>query len=76
MRVHVDAMTEVAHRLTPRQMTVVTMLSDGLMVKQIANELGISARTVDNHIAAARQATNTTNITALVAKAIRQKWIA
>jgi FixJ family two-component response regulator len=36
-------------RLTPRERQVLLMITDGLLNKQTAHELGVSARTVENH---------------------------
>ncbi|MBB4063656.1 response regulator transcription factor [Gellertiella hungarica] len=75
MRIHVDSTSRGESRLTQRQSTIVTLLSDGNSVKEIARLLGISIRTVERHIDVARKSTDTPNIAALVAKAIRQRWI-
>lgn len=45
-----DLATET--RLTPRQMDCMNLVERGLTSKQIAKKLGISPRTVDQHIAA------------------------
>lgn len=75
MRMHIDSMAPPERALTPRQCTVVTLLSDGNSAKQVAHQLGISTRTVENHVRDAMRAARASNVTALVAKAIRQKWI-
>lgn len=36
-------------RLTPRELQVLLMMTDGLLNKQAAHELGVSPRTVENH---------------------------
>lgn len=75
MRMHIDSIKPDEGHLTPRQTTIVYLLSDGLQAAQIAHLLGISFRTVERHIDIAKRATRTANVTALVAKAIRQNWI-
>jgi DNA-binding NarL/FixJ family response regulator len=53
-----DAQTALMHRLatlTPQQVRVLMMLSDGLMNKQIAYELSISEATVKAHVSAILQ---------------------
>src|SRR6266498_4223835 len=37
-------------RLTPREREVLALLAEGLSTRQIANRLGLSARTVESHI--------------------------
>jgi DNA-binding NarL/FixJ family response regulator len=76
MRMHIDSITVQPERLTQRQSTIVTLISDGHSAKDTARLLGISYRTVERHLDKAKQATNTQNTTALVAKAIRQGWVA
>lgn len=75
MRVHIDSLQQASGSLTLRQSTIVMMLSEGRSSKQIAHELGLSCRTVDHHIAAAKRKAGANNVTALIAKALRQKWI-
>jgi DNA-binding CsgD family transcriptional regulator len=41
-------------RLTPREVECLRMLADGESTKRIAYRLGISAKTVQHHVAAAR----------------------
>ncbi|GGA56801.1 response regulator [Pelagibacterium lentulum] len=56
-----DEQTEVLSRLstlTPQQVRVLMMLSDGLMNKQIAYELSISEATVKAHVSAILQKLN------------------
>src|SRR5690554_5903345 len=56
-----DEQTEVLSRLatlTPQQIRVLMMLSDGLMNKQIAYELSISEATVKAHVSAILQKLN------------------
>jgi DNA-binding CsgD family transcriptional regulator len=44
--------SEVAPRLTPRQLDVLRALGAGMTTQQIANELGLSTETVRNHVRA------------------------
>jgi len=41
---------EINHTLTPRELEILTLISDGLVKKEIANQLSISFATVDTHI--------------------------
>ena len=43
--------SEVRASLTPREHEVLVMLSTGLTMRQMANRLGISPRTVETHVA-------------------------
>jgi DNA-binding CsgD family transcriptional regulator len=54
--------------LTPRQAEVVKLAERGLSAKEIARDLGISKRTVEDHLSKARQRTGTANTVALVGK--------
>lgn len=57
--------------LTPREAEVVTHLVDGYSNKEIATAMGISARTVQQHIAQAIRKTNSRNRTQLAVFAVR-----
>ena len=48
--------------LTPRQQQVIELASQGLSARQIANEVGISSRTVEIHRGAAIKALGAVNI--------------
>lgn len=58
--------------LTDRERQVLIFLSDGATSAQIGHAMGISATTVDKHVAAARKAFGTRNRTELVTMAIRE----
>ncbi|MCT7374298.1 response regulator transcription factor [Chelativorans salis] len=47
-----DHVARALHRLTPQQRTVLRMLGEGLLNKQIAYELSISESTVKGHVSA------------------------
>ena len=51
LRVGVDGNTGEAVELTPRQRQVLRLVADGLTSQQIGEKLGLSARTVERHIA-------------------------
>jgi len=64
-----DAEADVATRLgslTPQQFRVLTMLSSGLLNKQIAYELGVSEATIKAHMTAIMQKLGATNRTQAV----------
>ena len=56
--------------LTPRQAEVVRLLVNGLTSKQIARCLGISKRTVEDHVSDARKRANVGTRTELIAWAV------
>lgn len=69
-----DAQSALMHRLstlTPQQVRVLMMLSDGLMNKQIAYELSISEATVKAHVSAILQKLNVDSRTQAVIAASR-----
>lgn len=47
-------MPENPNRLTPKQIECLTRVAEGMTSKEIARDLGISARTVDDHVEKAR----------------------
>jgi DNA-binding CsgD family transcriptional regulator len=56
--------------LTPRQAEVVRLLVNGLTSKQIARSLGISKRTVEDHVTDARERANVCTRAELIAWAV------
>jgi len=69
-----DDQSELMRRLaslTPQQVRVLMMLSDGLMNKQIAYELSISEATVKAHVSAILQKLNVDSRTQAVIAAAR-----
>ncbi|MFM1997292.1 MAG: Transcriptional regulatory protein DegU [Planctomycetota bacterium] len=69
-----------AHRrdspLTPREMVVLRMLSDGLGHVEIAERLDISERTARAHVAAIREKLGATNAAQAIAKAFARGLLA
>jgi DNA-binding NarL/FixJ family response regulator len=65
--------TEAAEReLTPRQREVLRLLAEGKRMKEIASELAISVRTVENHKAQLLQVLSLGSTADLVRFAIKQ----
>ena len=60
--------------LTPREMDVLRCAARGLGNKQIASELGMSARTVQTHLTRIFAKLNVTSRTEAVLYALRQGW--
>lgn len=60
---------EVNQVLTPRELEILSLLSDGLVKKQIAGRLDISFATVDTHIRHIYEKLDVTNAPAAVRKA-------
>lgn len=52
--------------LTPRQWEAVAAVADGLSFKQVAERMGVSLATADNHIWRARTAIRVRNVAGLV----------
>ena len=68
-----EAAARVA-RLTPRQRIVMEMVLAGAPSKNIAADLGISQRTVENHRAAIMEKTGSKSLPALVRLAVAAGW--
>jgi DNA-binding CsgD family transcriptional regulator len=47
-------MQDAVNRLTPKQSQCLTLVAEGMTSKEIARSLGLSARTVDDHVEKAR----------------------
>ncbi len=62
---------EIASEITDREMEVLTLLSEGLVKKEIAERLGISITTVITHVAHIYEKLKVQNAPAAVAKAFR-----
>jgi DNA-binding NarL/FixJ family response regulator len=62
--------------LTPRELEILTLLSDGMLKKGIADELNISFATVDTHIRHIYEKLNVKNAAAAVRKAFNLGLIA
>jgi len=63
------------HPLTPMQIRCVQLIAEGHLHKTISPMLGIAAKTVGNHIAAAMRRVKARNATHLVAEGFRNGWI-
>jgi DNA-binding NarL/FixJ family response regulator len=63
--------TETSTELTPREMEIITLLSEGLVKKEIANQLKISAHTVAEHVKRIYVKLNVQNAPAAVAQAYK-----
>lgn len=58
--------------LTERQIECARLVADGLTSKEAARVIGISFRTFEQHINAAREKTGSRTVSGLVAKLIRE----
>jgi|SRR5687767_4521197 len=67
--------TEPGQRLTARERETLQLLAEGKTNKEIADTLGISVRTSENHRAAILRKLNLNSVAALVRYAIRNKLI-
>jgi DNA-binding NarL/FixJ family response regulator len=65
----------VERELTPRQRDVLRLLAQGKRMKEIATELGLSVRTVENHKAHLLQVLSLTSTADLVRFAIKQRIV-
>jgi DNA-binding CsgD family transcriptional regulator len=65
----------VAPPFTPRQTEVLALLRDGLTYREMASRLGLSAKTVEKHVAAILRKTGASNRTAAVVTALDNDWM-
>jgi DNA-binding CsgD family transcriptional regulator len=70
-----DAAPVDGAHLTGRERDVLTLLADGLLLEEIAKQLGIGVETVRTHLRKASERLEATNRTHAVAIAIRQGLI-
>jgi DNA-binding NarL/FixJ family response regulator len=70
-----EPLTEAAHPLSPRELEVLTLASEGLTNKEIAYRLGLSQRTVQFHLSSIFNKTNTSSRTEAVSLALKQGWL-
>src|SRR5690349_8003418 len=61
--------------LTPRELQIMKMLVEGLTLKQISVEVGISFRTVARHMQRVRRKTGTVSMYQVIAVAVDQGWV-
>lgn len=59
-------------RLTPRERDVLALVAQGLTSKQAARRLGLSTRTVDNHLQAAMRRARLPSRTVLALQAVQR----
>lgn len=64
------------NQFSKREMEVLQLIASGFSNQEIADKLFISLRTVTNHRAALYQKANVSNTAALLALAIKNKWVA
>jgi DNA-binding NarL/FixJ family response regulator len=57
--------------LSPRQVEILQGIADGLSTKQVARELGITQKTVHNHLNAIYRRLDTQSLTHAVLSAVR-----
>jgi two-component system response regulator DegU len=62
--------------LTPRQLEILSLVAQGRTNRQVGEELGISERTVRNHMAAILRKLHSRDRTQAVVFAIANGWIA
>lgn len=67
--------TNQDNQLSKREIEVLQLIASGFSNQEIADKLFISLRTVTNHRASLYQKTNVNNTAALLALAIRNKWV-
>jgi DNA-binding NarL/FixJ family response regulator len=66
---------ETSHPLSPRELEVLTLASEGLTNKEIAYRLGLSPRTIQFHMNAIFNKLGATSRTHAVSLALKQGWL-
>ena len=72
--VNCNAQLRVSGILTPRQLEVLGLASQGLMNKEIALRLGISTDTVNNHMVHIKDSLGCVTRLEAVVKFLEEKW--
>jgi DNA-binding NarL/FixJ family response regulator len=67
--------SKTAHPLSPRELEVLKLVSEGLTNKEIAYRLGLSQRTIQFHLNSIFNKTDTASRTEATAFALKQGWI-
>lgn len=63
------------HPFSPRELEVLTLVSEGLTNKEIAYRLGLSQRTIQFHLNSIFNKTSTSSRTEATAFALKQGWL-
>jgi DNA-binding NarL/FixJ family response regulator len=63
------------HPFSPRELEVLSLVGQGLTNKEIAFRLGLSERTIQFHLNAIFNKTNTSSRTEATALALKQGWL-
>lgn len=61
--------------LTPREQEILSFLADGLIKKQVADRLNISAHTVDYHVRKIYGKLQVNTLSGAISKAVREGWV-
>jgi DNA-binding NarL/FixJ family response regulator len=69
------ASTELSVVLTQREMQILRCVADGMLNKEIANQLGLSEQTVKNHVTSILRKLNVKDRTQAAVAAIRRGWV-
>lgn len=75
LRLHYEALPEIARHLSPREIEVMTLLARGQSRSQAAQELQISEHTLRVHIEAARKKMDASNTINAVARSIVMGYV-
>ncbi|MDX1680749.1 MAG: response regulator transcription factor [Akkermansiaceae bacterium] len=70
-----DSQEENPYDITPRQRDILRLMAEGLVKKEIADQLDISVNTVSTHMQRVYEKLHVTTNTGAVAKALREKLI-
>ena len=66
---------DLAVRLTPAELRIMKLLVEGLTLKQVALEVGVSQRSVTRHMKNVRRKTGTVSMYQVIAVAVDRGWV-
>lgn len=75
MSANIDSNNEHPGALSAREMEILSYVTDGLLNKEIAQELGISQQTVKNHITSILKKLNVKDRTQAAVTALKRGWV-
>jgi LuxR family transcriptional regulator of spore coat protein len=67
--------SEVAIKVTPRELQILRLIAEGFSAKEVALQLNIAPTTVERHVENTRLKTRTRNRAHMIAVAVSSGWL-